>query len=575
MAAVNADGALAADGGEEFYDVPDAIENIEVSSREGDCEATLQWSAPCDNAREVTHYQVYVELWHMGRPCGPLPAQHKDDLDQSNAEESELRRVQAADVSTGGASLCRFRLRAPDFARGTEPDSARRLAMAKQRRLPKAVWVTLRACNSEGRAEWAAPLLVFFRGEPLAPAGAMLFSWGVSEDGRLGLGEEVVSEGVSAEVRAVKVFEKERFAALSLGAHTAAITAEDKLYVWGTFLAEDASCKASGEEGEDPDVVQVPTEPAFQPTPFVSHNVSCGRFATAVLTADARLYAWGPNEAHQCGVKELRVVRSLTQLRVPSRTPIVRVSMGELHGIALTAYGVALTWGLEQGTEIVLGAGNDIKPSMCNLPERSAMNQQEPRAVDISGSVIDVAAGGYHNAAITEDGRLWTWGNNDRQQLGHDLDVPSIFEPRVLSAFPGGEGTRIASVSLGGFHGAAIDEAGILHTWGDNKRGQCGQGDIIRVRRPSPVQFKHSSGLHCRSVSCGGFFTFVSASPEGSDEIAPRFYACGLGKEGCLGFGQPCKRMLTPQPIPPSQIGSQWAHVEAGVAHVVGLSLHE
>mmetsp|Transcript_46768 Transcript_46768/g.125031 ORF Transcript_46768/g.125031 Transcript_46768/m.125031 type:complete len:223 (+) Transcript_46768:1257-1925(+) len=217
---------------------------------------------------------------------------------------------------------------------------------------------------------------------------------------------------------------------------------------------------------------------------------------------------------------------------------------------------------MEQGPELALGSDEHPERGRSLVPERVAVNQPEPRGLDLPRRVLEVQAGGYHSAARTEDGRLWLWGSNDRGQLGHGPGAKSVTAPRPLE----GLGARASAVSLGGFHSAAIDDRGLVHTWGDNQRGQCGQGEERVVHRPVPLAMEGSGGSGCRRVSCGGLFTLFELEGD-----PPRFYACGWGKEGCLGFGQPCKRMLRPRPLPIPPGGRRWSHMQAGMVHVAGL----
>merc|ERR1711974_225830 len=122
-----------------------------------------------------------------------------------------------------------------------------------------------------------------------------------------------------------------------------------------------------------------------------------------------------------------------------------------------------------------------------------------------------------------------------------------------------GKGRRVALVSLGGFHSAAVDTDGQLFTWGDNKRGQCGQGEVATVEKPLELTLAPSETL-CVGIACGGFFSLFEGQ-------ASRIYACGWGKEGCLGFGQACKRMLRPRPVPTAPCGHRWALLRTGMVH--------
>ena len=89
-----------------------------------------------------------------------------------------------------------------------------------------------------------------------------------------------------------------------------------------------------------------------------------------------------------------------------------------------------------------------------------------------------ISAGGFHTAAITKDGSLYTWGNNEYGQLGDGSQIDKNLPVRMLK--------NVAAVSAGGFHTAAITKDGSLYTWGCNEFGQLGDG--TNVNRLSPVR---------------------------------------------------------------------------------------
>merc|ERR1712136_576015 len=84
---------------------------------------------------------------------------------------------------------------------------------------------------------------------------------------------------------------------------------------------------------------------------------------------------------------------------------------------------------------------------------------------------------------------------------------------------------------------------------------------------PNPSLLNWPGDPRCLEVSCGGFFSFFKVEEPCTDA---RFYACGWGRDGCLGFGQARKRMLKPRPLPAIR-GKTWTHIEAGMVHVGGL----
>ena len=82
-------------------------------------------------------------------------------------------------------------------------------------------------------------------------------------------------------------------------------------------------------------------------------------------------------------------------------------------------------------------------------------------------------AAATHCAAIDDEGRLYTWGRNERGQLGHG-DYVSRGTPTRVEAL--GE-TRCASAACGKGHTVVVCENGDVYGFGSNKFGQFGMRD--------------------------------------------------------------------------------------------------
>ena len=81
---------------------------------------------------------------------------------------------------------------------------------------------------------------------------------------------------------------------------------------------------------------------------------------------------------------------------------------------------------------------------------------------------VDLAAGGGHNLAVKSDGTLWAWGENIRGQLG---DGTKITRPVPVQCVPGNDWKQVAA---GGAHSVALKRDGTLWAWGNNWGGQLG-----------------------------------------------------------------------------------------------------
>ncbi|XP_070809971.1 RCC1 domain-containing protein 1 isoform X2 [Pituophis catenifer annectens] len=75
-----------------------------------------------------------------------------------------------------------------------------------------------------------------------------------------------------------------------------------------------------------------------------------------------------------------------------------------------------------------------------------------------------------HALLLAVGGALFSWGGGRHGQLGHG-DLESRREPRPVEAL---QGLSVAEAAAGGWHSAAVSDAGDLYLWGWNEAGQLG-----------------------------------------------------------------------------------------------------
>lgn len=109
------------------------------------------------------------------------------------------------------------------------------------------------------------------------------------------------------------------------------------------------------------------------------------------------------------------------------------------------------------------------------------MTETEPILVEALAGVkmIDIAAGGWHSAAVSVFGDLYTWGWNVNGQIGMKLEQSgsSVFSlPQLIEIIDGdGEEMSIKEVSCGSRHTVVKTETtGRFFATGWNRDGQCG-----------------------------------------------------------------------------------------------------
>lgn len=130
-----------------------------------------------------------------------------------------------------------------------------------------------------------------------------------------------------------------------------------------------------------------------------------------------------------------------------------------------------------------------------------------------------------HCVALDVEGRCYTWGRNEKGQLGHG-DILQRDRPTVVSEL---SKYKIVSAGAGRSHTVVVTKDGDSLSFGWNKHGQLGSGSIKNEVELSPVRCLVSD---VKYVTCGGEFTVWLSSVEGASILN-----AGLPQYGQLGHG--------------------------------------
>jgi alpha-tubulin suppressor-like RCC1 family protein len=86
--------------------------------------------------------------------------------------------------------------------------------------------------------------------------------------------------------------------------------------------------------------------------------------------------------------------------------------------------------------------------------------------------VVAIAAGEGFSVALDESGVVWTWGHNSSGQLGHGTTTGTAVPQRVVGIDP------VQMIAAGQDHVLAVARDGQLWSWGSNRNGKLGQGNV-------------------------------------------------------------------------------------------------
>ena len=247
-------------------------------------------------------------------------------------------------------------------------------------------------------------------------------------------------------------------AAVSAGdSHTCAVTTAGGLKCWGN--------NSSGRLGDGTTTNRLTPVDVSGLTSGVA-AVSAGYEHTCALTTAGGLKCWGKNGGSG-RLGDGTMINRLTPVDVSGLTSgVAAVYAGLTHTCALTAAGGLKCWGSNLHGQV--GDG-------------TTTNRLTP--VDVSGLTSDVAAvhtSNNHPCAVTTAGGLKCWGYNDFGQLGDGTAIR-----RLTPVDVSGLNSGVAAVSAGYYHTCALTTVRGLKCWGENVRGQVGDGTT--TNRATPV----------------------------------------------------------------------------------------
>lgn len=288
------------------------------------------------------------------------------------------------------------------------------------------------------------------------------------------------------------------------GAHTCALTNDGTAHCWGS--------NTSGQLGDDSTTDRHAPVPVATDLKFAS--IDAGAEHTCGLTSDGAAYCWGLNSRGQLG-DGTTTTRSEPVAVTDGRTFELITAGGFAigHTCALTSSGDAFCWGDNERGQLGLATGG--------LGAEDLTPHPFPTRVLSSVSFVALTAGlGRHTCGLTNTGAAFCWGENTFGALGNDSMSDSAVPVAVFG------GLVFAQLVAGGFigHTCGLPANGIAHCWGENERGQLGDGSHIDRLTPSPV----AGGLSFTAVAAGFRHTCALATTD-----TP--YCWGSGAAGQLG----------------------------------------
>ena len=350
-----------------------------------------------------------------------------------------------------------------------------------------------------------------------------MWAWGQNDDGQLGV-NDVFKRSSPTQIGTLTTWAT---GAVGLNG-PAAIKTDGSLWLWGK--------NSYGQLGINNVLARSsPVQVGSTPGPATSWSeASAGNTHAMALRPDGTLWTWGSNNKGQLG--DNSVTYRSSPIQVGSSTTWSQVGGGQTYSMALKADGTMWTWG--NNTQSLLG-------------DNTTLERSSPVQIGALTTWSSIAAGGSGSMmALKDNGTLWSWGINNRGQVGDGTEINRSSPVQV------GALTTWSKIATGGDNSAAIKTDGTMWLWGLNNYGTI--GDELTFHRSSPVQV--GALTTWSKVALGNNHT-MAIKTDGT------LWAWGRNNVGQLGDN------TTANKSSPIQVGSltTWSQIDGGNSFAVAL----
>ncbi|XP_033958325.1 regulator of chromosome condensation [Pseudochaenichthys georgianus] len=312
---------------------------------------------------------------------------------------------------------------------------------------------------------------------------------GQGDVGQLGLGENTIERKKPALVS----LPEEIVEVIAGGMHTVCLSVTGQVYTFGCN-DEGALGRDTSEEGSE----MVPGKVVLEEKVV---QVSAGDSHTAALTEEGAVYLWGSFRDNSGVIGLLEPMKTCTlPIKVPMTEAVVKIASGNDHLILVTLEGNLYSSGTaEQGQ---LGR---VPERFSDRGGRKGLGRLlVPQMVKVKGKVhfVDAFCGAYLTFAVSKDGYMYGFGLSNYHQLG-TKSTKMCFEPVKLTCFKNST-TSWVDFSGGQHHSLCLDAEGQVYCLGRAEYGRLGLGEGAEEKsEPTPVTgMEPVCGLSCgESVS--------------------------------------------------------------------------
>ena len=197
-------------------------------------------------------------------------------------------------------------------------------------------------------------------------------------------------------------------------------------------------------------------------------QIVVGGSHTCVLSRSGYVKCWGSNQTSQLGSGNEDSKEHSTPVDVTDLRFVKRLSAGGSHTCALMGNGKVKCWGANFSGAL----GKDTHGPLFSVPVEVA---------DL-GNVKEISASDSTTCAVTGEGLVKCWGNNDYGKLGNGKSSGESWIPSVVLNL-----SDAIHVSVGHRHACAITKGGNVKCWGLYQHQGASETQAVEIPTLSDV----------------------------------------------------------------------------------------
>lgn len=369
-----------------------------------------------------------------------------------------------------------------------------------------------------------------------------VFIWGSNGDGQLGNNTRI-DASIPLEITArFELYDNEDIIEVNTGAsHSLALTSLGRVFAWGDNVY---GMLGTGDYYDHLKPYEITDKFNLDGEDYISHTYITDAHSYAISN-QGRVFSWGYNVDGIIGdgsfsFKNLPIdITNRFYLNLDE--VIIEIAAGYHHTLAISNQGRVFSWGNNEFNQ---------------LGDTTTHNRNEPIEItdqfNLSAGemVIKIAAGAYSSLCITNLGNLFAWGPNgyglqaDDGTLFGSLPFHSQFPLRATGTFNLNENEMITQIYTGYDYSFVSTNQGRIFSWGDNDYGQLGIGSSIFIRYPTEISANFN-------LNDGEFVSKIASGREHSLAITNenRIFSWGRNLFGVLGDGTTTTKRTLPTEI--------------------------